>query len=140
MSPGLRVGLRIVLEHGWAPAAVALAFLLSVGSGFADRYDWVFHLAGGAAIAYFVLRASSAAPGLASRILRTSRPLFAFGVSVVVALFWEIAEFLADRFLGTAMQHGPLETLRDLSYGALGAALVAGAARLLVTDTTQESD
>ncbi len=45
----VRMIFRLMLDPGWAPIAVAVAFLLSVGSGFADTYDYVFHAAGGAA-------------------------------------------------------------------------------------------
>jgi hypothetical protein len=124
--------LRLLVDPGWAVWLVAIAFLLSVSSGIGDSYDYVFHTAGGAAIAFFAFRTAFIAPGLAARIKPRSRPLFAFVTALIVAALWEVAEFAADRLLGTNMQHGPLETLRDFAFGALGAAIVSIVARLLL--------
>jgi hypothetical protein len=121
---GVRLFLRLMVDPGWAVWLVAIAFLLSVSSGIGDSYDYVFHTAGGAAIAFFAYRTASIAPGLASRIKQSSRPMFAFVTALIVAALWEVAEFAADRLLGTNMQHGPLETLRDFAFGALGALIV----------------
>ena len=128
---GVWLFLRLLVDPGWAVWLVAVAFLLSVSSGIGDRYDYVFHTAGGAAIAFFAYRTACIAPGLASRIKQTSRPMFAFVTALIVAALWEVAEFAADRLLGTRMQHGPLETLRDFAFGALGALIVCTCATLL---------
>jgi hypothetical protein len=39
-----------------------------------------------------------------------------------VAVFWEFAEFLLDRFLGTDLQISLQNTMQDLLMGILGAA------------------
>lgn len=122
--------LRILGEAIWAPLVVSVAFLLSVGSGHADTYDWAFHLAGGAAIAYGALRVVSLAPGLAARTTRRTRPAVSLFVALGVAVLWEGAEWIADRTLGTRLQHGALESARDIGYGAIGAVAIAALARL----------
>jgi hypothetical protein len=129
--PGVWMFLRLIVDPGWAPIAVAVAFLLSVGSGYAESHDYVFHTAGGAAIAYFALRTASIVPSLSKRVSLAGRPAFAFLAAMTVALLWEVAEFCADQWLGASLQGGIFETLRDVAFGAIGALVVAVAARLL---------
>ncbi len=43
-----------------------------------------------------------------------------FSLAVTAAIFWEIAEFLADQFLGMNTQLNLRDTIRDLFMGALG--------------------
>lgn len=112
--------LRLLVEPGWAPVAVVVGFLLAVPSGFADTYDWVFHSSGGAAVAYFTWRTLV----LLKRAQPRARPLIALVVATGIAVLWEAAEFVADRVLGTSLQHGAGETLRDLAFGAVGAVVV----------------
>jgi hypothetical protein len=116
--------LRLLLDPGWAVWAVALAFLLLVPNGVADRFDYLFHTAGGAAIAFFAYRTVSVTQDFAARIKSPSRPLFALVCALVAAALWEAAEFVADRTLRTQMQHDLLESLRDIAFGALGALAV----------------
>ena len=113
-----------MVDPGWAPAGVAAAFLVLAGTGIADRYDYLFHAAGGAAFAYFFWRCAALVPSLSRRVRVGTRSIFAFAGACVVAVLWELAEFGADRWLGTSYQGGLFETLRDLAFGALGAAAV----------------
>ncbi len=129
--PNVWTFLRLMVDPGWAPIAVAVVFLLLVGTGIPDRYDYVFHATGGASIAYFAWRTASLAPSLTRRVPASSRPVFALVVALAVAALWESAEFAADRLLGTSMQHGMRETFRDFAYGALGALAVVVVARLV---------
>lgn len=122
--PNVRLFLRLMVDPGWAPAGVAVAFLVLVGAGLGDRYDYVFHAAGGAAVAYFFWRCAALVPALSQRVQGRARLVFAFAASCVVAVLWEFAEFGADRWLGFTLQGGILETLRDLAFGALGATAV----------------
>ncbi len=122
--PNVWMLLRLMVDPGWAPIAVAVAFLLSVGTGFADTHDYVFHVAGGAAAAFFALRTMFLVPSVASRIPTRSRPVIALVVALVVAALWEVAEFASDRMLGTSFLHGIRETVSDFAYGAAGALLV----------------
>jgi hypothetical protein len=110
---------------------VAVAFLLAAPTGFGDSHDYVFHTAGGAAIAYAAWRTVALVPLLADRVVAPSRPLFALAAAAVIAVLWEVAEFVADRELGTTLQHGAVETGRDLAFGIGGAALIALVARLV---------
>ncbi len=75
-------------------------------------------------MAFFALRTMLIVPSLASRIPASSRQMFALVVALAVAAIWEVAEFAADRVLGTSMQHDGRETVRDFAYGAAGALLV----------------
>ncbi|MCH7903900.1 MAG: hypothetical protein IH944_04950 [Armatimonadetes bacterium] len=122
--PNVRLFLRLMVDPGWAPAGVAAAFLVLVATGLGGRYDYVFHAAGGAAVAYFFWRCAALVPALSQRVQGGTRPVFALAGSCVVAVLWEFAEFGADRWLGFTLQGGILETLRDLAFGALGAAVV----------------
>lgn len=114
--------LRLMVDPGWAPATVAGTFLALAGTGLVSQYDYVFHAAGGAAFAYFFWRCAVLVPSLSLRVRDRTRIIFAFAGACVVAVLWEVAEFGADRWLGTSFQGGLLETLRDLAFGALGAA------------------
>ena len=50
--------------------------------------------------------------------------LFSFLVSIAGAVFWEIAEFLSDTFIGSNTQLGSLrDTMEDMIFGTIGAAL-----------------
>jgi len=126
--PNVRLFLRLMVDPGWAPIAVAAAFLLMLGTAFPEEHDYVFHLAGGAAIAYFVWRTIAIVPALAGRIAPPKRPVVTFLATLVVAVLWEVAE-LAAGTMGVLLQHGPGETVRDIAYGALGAIVFVVLAR-----------
>jgi hypothetical protein len=128
MSEDLRRLLRLIVDPGWAPIAVATAFLLMFGSSFTEQHDYVFHLAGGAAIAYFVWRTITIVPALARRIAPPKRPAVTFLATLVVAVLWEVAE-LAAGTMGVVLQRGLGETVRDIAYGALGAIVFVVLAR-----------
>ena len=50
-----------------------------------------------------------------------ARDLMSFGLTCSIALFWEIAEFGSDTFLGTNIQKSNANTMRDLILGTAGA-------------------
>lgn len=80
------------------------------------------HFFGGVAIAFFFSRAYRVAEetdllGQPSAILY---PIAIFALTCAAAVFWEFAEFLSDRFLGTRMQDGLEDTLFDMFLGILG--------------------
>lgn len=131
--------LRLMLDPRWAPAVVAIAFLLCVGNGIAERFDYVFHIAGGAAIAYFVFRTTSIAPSFAERIAPRKRQVFALITTILVAALWEGAEFLADARLGTRLQQDPLEAPRDFGFSVVGGLLACAVAFLASRAPTSAS-
>ena len=83
------------------------------------------HFLGGAAVAFFFLRAVEI--GAAQSELKlppgTSYAI-AFMAACCAALFWEIGEFTADRMLHTRIQENVIETMLDLIAGASGAAVL----------------
>jgi hypothetical protein len=90
------------------------------------------HFFGGIAIAYFFSHAYRAAEEL-DLLGRPSAILYVVTVLALVCsatVFWEFAEFLADRYLSTHMQGGLEDTLGDMLVGILGGlAFLAGAPR-----------
>ena len=138
--PNVRLFLRLMVNPGWAPIVVAAAFLAVSGTGLGARYDYVFHAAGGAAFAYFIWRCAALVPSLSKRVRDTQQIVFAFTGACLVAVLWEVAEFGADQWLGTTLQGGLLETLRDLAFGAIGAAVVCVLISLLVRRRQNQAD
>jgi len=49
-----------------------------------------------------------------------------FTLVATIAVFWEFAEFLLDRFLGTDLQISLPNTMQDLLMGILGAGTLVG--------------
>lgn len=113
--------LGVLVNPGWAPLGVVILHLLLAEFGLTERFDRLLHFLGGAAIAYFVFGLINRAPGLAAGIPSWFLYLFAFTAVCTVATFWEFGEFASDQFMGTAIQRGLTETIRDLFYGVLGA-------------------
>jgi hypothetical protein len=129
--------IRALLEAGWAPAAVFVIHLLL--SQVVRLYltfptsDIVMHLAGGLAIAFFFWRATALASeaGVIGRINRTGLGVVVFGLTCAAAVFWEFAEFLSDRYLGTQAQLGLSDTLGDMLCGIVGGSAFIAAMGLL---------
>jgi hypothetical protein len=91
--------------------------------------DIPMHFLGGIAIAFFFAHAYRAAEELDL----LGRPAAVLGEVTVFALvgsatvFWEFAEFLFDRYVGTHLQDGVDDTLGDMLMGLLGGlAFLAG--------------
>jgi hypothetical protein len=68
------------------------------------------------------LRATRGAGRLLGELRPGGRYLLAFTAACSTALAWEIAEFMSDQLLGTALQEGNLDTMSDLMLGLAGAA------------------
>ncbi|NCA82067.1 MAG: hypothetical protein EOM72_04915 [Opitutae bacterium] len=130
MNPVLRqslaAGLEILRRHAWLPLGV---FLLHEGcahvvDGYArwPAIDIPLHFLGGFAIAHF---AGGALRVFAGRgLVRPPDPLLRilllFALAGTAAVFWEFAEWTADRFFGTHCQLSLADTLLDLLMGMLG--------------------
>ena len=95
MNPVLRSSVSAagasLARRGWLPLALSpAAFIACAARGLVRRPDPILRL--------FIL----------------------FAAAVVAAVFWEFAEWTADRFLGTACQLGNDDTVLDLLMGSLG--------------------
>ena len=110
---------RIAKEALWAPLAVVV--FQAVAMRFHLRtFDELPHVLGGLAIAYFSYRCLVILAPYIGELTRLARYLFAFALGCTMALFWEIAEFCADTFLGTHIQTSLRETMLDLVFGVMG--------------------
>ena len=127
---------------GWAPTLVFVAHVLfcrglNAYQAF-PKLDIPMHFLGGVAIAFFLWTAIRA--GVSSGTLgqpnRLGIAALAFTSTVSCAVFWEFAEFLSDRHLGTNTQAGLQDTLLDMLIGVVGGAVFVGIAsfRVKVTD------
>lgn len=106
-------------------APLAVVFVLNgvvQQTAYADDIYWLLHFLGGAALAYLFFRL----PALARA--GTWRHAVAFAFACTGALAWELAEFAADRLLGTSLQRGLVDTMSDLLFSVSGAALVLACA------------
>lgn len=125
----LRLTWRLFLAAGWAPVAV---FVLHVVSsrvvnvyGAFPAWDLPMHVAGGVAIAHFAVRCLRAvpAPYLAPPVRGPLVAATGWALTATAALFWEFAEWFADRYLGTHSQGGLNDTLLDMALGVAGGSL-----------------
>lgn len=108
---------RLLISAGWAPVCVVLLNAFVVRTAYRQDLNWLVHALGGAAMAYFLHRAAV----LGERHLGQLRPpaqyLLAFGLTCAVAIAWECTEF------AFGYQDGLTDTMGDLAFGTLGAAL-----------------
>lgn len=103
----------------WAPTAVAVLAWAVGRTPEARNLWWLLHLLGGAAMAFFFLRAID--------VLRVVQPparhAVAFSFACSAALAWELGEFAIDQLLGTRLQEGLVDTMSDLMFAVCGAAV-----------------
>jgi hypothetical protein len=132
MSGGGWLG-KTCREAAWAPLLVLGLFAILVSIFHAYRvYPWIdmpTHFAAGMAAAYFFASAARHAQQSIGAIPKLIQRLLALGLTTMLAVAWEFLEFLSDTFLGTHMNHGVADTLHDLFFGMLGAAVVLAAMR-----------
>jgi len=119
--------MRLVLRAGWAPLLVFLMHGTLAGWVFDiytlhPRFDVPMHVLGGFAIAYFLTACVAAVPR--EVIEQSARPLaeavVVIGLTITAAVGWEFAEYVSDNLLGTHLQHGLDDTMRDMAFGILG--------------------
>ncbi len=123
LLPWLQHTLR---RAAWAPIAV---FGLHTVSSFIGLYgvwpplDIPMHFLGGIAITYFFGQAFRAAAemDLLGRPAAILYRVTVFTLTCSSTVFWEFAEFLSDRYLGSHAQKGLEDTLGDMLVGILGA-------------------
>lgn len=110
----------------WAPGLV-LMFWAIAAKGF-DAYirhpnlDIPTHLFGGLASAYFFDVGIANLRESLGQIHVVFRLALSFSLVAVIAIWWELAEFLSDYFLGSHLNLGVADTLGDLFFGLAGAA------------------
>jgi len=114
---------RVLREAAWAPLAVLVLAWMVGRLPMARDLWWLFHVFGGAALAFFCSRAlAPASPA--------TRYLSAFAFAVAGAVAWELAEFAWDQAFGTMLQRGHVDTVSDLYLSACGAAAYLSLAAL----------
>jgi hypothetical protein len=123
---------------GWAPLAVLVAHLIAAYVFLLyERWppvDIPLHFGGGAAIAFFISRSVRTLPGPGMRESRRAvlELLLVGSLTATAAVFWEFAEFACDHLLGTVLQLGLDDTMKDLAIGiGGGTAFVLARARQL---------
>jgi hypothetical protein len=114
--------LRISRVAAWAPLSVLIGHsIFARVFGHEPYVDPVMHFSGGVAAAYFFRKVGELAPEALGALTEDARDLLSFGLTCSIALFWEIAEFSSDTFLGTNVQTSNANTMRDLILGVVGA-------------------
>jgi hypothetical protein len=91
-----------------------------------DFYPWLdipMHYLGGLSMAYslFAGQAALQSSRVISRLDQPVERVLVFTSVATIAVFWEFAEFLLDRTLGTELQISLSNTMQDLLMGILGA-------------------
>jgi len=137
LLPWLLTTLR---RAAWAPIVV---FGLHAVSSMAGLYgvwpplDIPMHFLGGIAIAYFFGHAFRAAAetDLLGRPADILYGVTVFALTCSSTVFWEFAEFLSDRYLGSHAQKGLEDTLGDMLVGILGGLAFLAAARIVAKTT-----
>jgi hypothetical protein len=117
-----QVVVQLAKEVAWAPVAIFIIHaILGHIFGHEPYVDPVMHFMGGVAITYFLRRAVEIAPQYLGTPSGLGVDLLAFGLACFAALVWEFGELFSDIFLGTNIQRGAPNTLRDLALGLGGA-------------------
>jgi hypothetical protein len=125
-GPGRHWIVAGLFEAGWAPAAVFALHVLASRVFFLyalyPSTDIAMHLLGGIAISFFFWRTGALASraGVIGPFNRAGLVVMTFGLTCAAAVFWEFAEFLSDRYLGTSAQRGLADTLKDMLLGIVG--------------------
>ena len=73
---------------------------------------------------YLLLKGGKASVSLAECCKRSISNRWVFGLTTLVAIAWEIMEYLLLAYRGWAMDWGAVNSLRDLVLGMTGAALI----------------
>jgi hypothetical protein len=116
-----------VRRAGWAPLTVLCLHVLAsrVFHAYArvPHLDDILHFLGGVAIAFFLhlLSLEGSRRGMLAPYQRMTHIALVFAFTCTAALFWEFAECLSDRYLGTQAQGNDLaDTMLDMFLGVLG--------------------
>lgn len=118
--------LTLLRTAAWAPIAVLVFHTILRHTAWRAELDWLMHFLGGVAAAYFLFHGIKAFAYLLGQLRLPAHYLLAYTSTCGVAVAWEIAEFMSDQFFGTHVQHSLTETMQDLIFGVVGAALSLG--------------
>ncbi len=119
---------QVVVRAGWAPlSVVGIHALAAALFGHAPELDPAMHFLGGAAAAYFLGHAVTAWEDSFGRPSPWAQRLIVFSLTTTVAVFWEFLEFSTGAALGLYSQLSLKETMGDLFFGCVGAAVLLGA-------------
>ena len=93
-----------------------------------SHVDSVMHLLGGVALAMLIsgLLVQAVANNWCPDIGRLVTLVLVMSLVATGAVWWEVYEWMSDRFLGTHFQAGLNDTMKDLVLGLLGGAGYAG--------------
>jgi hypothetical protein len=132
LLPWLLTTLR---RAAWAPILVFGLHSVSFALGFYDVWpplDIPMHFLGGMAISWFFGHAYRAAEelGLLGRPAAILYRVTVLALTASATVFWEFAEFLSDRYVGTHAQKGLADTLGDMLVGLLGGLAVVALSSL----------
>jgi len=123
----LHIALKVLTTGGgWLPLLVfTIHIFLSQVLHLYDLWppaDIPVHFSGGVAIAFFISRSFQSLPRTAVKPSRVAllELLLIGSLTATTAVFWEFAEFSVDQLLGTHMQPGLANTIRDMAMGILG--------------------
>ena len=121
----LNVAGQVVKEAAWAPASVYAAHhLVTEWLDHEPYVDPVMHFAGGAAVAFLFWRSITIWQRQRGDFAAAKPVLLVFGLAVLVAMAWELMEYLIFFYNGTTKWWSLLNTLRDVALGATGAAVL----------------
>jgi hypothetical protein len=124
--------IKISRGAAWAPLSVLIGHsVFAKFFGHEPYVDPVMHFSGGVAAAYFFRKVSMMCNEALGELTDFSQDLLSFGLTCSIALFWEMAEFSSDIFLGTNVQTSNANTMRDLILGTVGALVFLSFRRLL---------
>lgn len=109
--------------------AIAVYLLIAVGVDALRLYtrwpdiDVPMHYAGALLLTWFMHRGVHHAMrhGVLPALDWFPRALAIFSLTCTASVFWELAEFLSDRWLGTRAQGGLADTMGDMLIDVLGA-------------------
>jgi hypothetical protein len=123
----------VARRAAWLPLGVFLTHV--VAARIFNAYesfpllDVPMHLVGGIAIAYFIRESLLifCKARLLGPIDAVVELILVFSLVCTAAVFWEFAEFAADRIINTHSQRGLEDTLADMLMGIIGGALYLAA-------------
>ena len=119
---------RSLRRAAWAPILVVMAYALALVTLAPHPPQWldsIAHAAGGVAMAYFAFTALEHLQKSVGKTPRTIRLVAAVGLTAVVAIAWELLEFLVDLTASTRLAPSVEDTLVDLALGLVGAVVFA---------------
>jgi hypothetical protein len=127
----LNIALKVLTIGGaWLPLLVfTIHVFLSQVLHLYDLWpptDIPMHFSGGVAIAFFISRCFQLLPRTAVKRSRVAllELLLIGSLTATATVFWEFAEFSIDQVLGTNVQLGLANTIKDMAMGILGSLLL----------------